>query len=37
MMRSDSIADGILYFIVKLCVLAIVLIVWWIVHTRPAI
>jgi hypothetical protein len=36
MMRSDLIADGIIYFIVKLGVLAIVLLLWWIVHTRPA-
>jgi hypothetical protein len=37
MMRSDLVTDGIIYFIVKLGVLALVLIVWWIFHTRPAI
>jgi hypothetical protein len=37
MMRSDLITDSIIYFIVKLGVLAMVLLLWWIVHTRTVI
>ncbi len=37
MMRSDLITDSIIYFIVKLGVLTVVLLWWWIVHTQTVI